>query len=108
GEGDGGGIEGESEWCTVEVAAGEHGTGFGEDERVIGGGAGLDLDAVGGEAQCAAHRAVHLRHAAQAVGVLHAGGSGAAVGRDVAPLQECAQAGGGDGPAGKGGATADG
>ena len=68
--------------------------GFGEDQRIVGGGSGLDFDAVGGEAQRAAHRAVHLRHAAQAVGVLHARGSGAARGIDVAPLQQRAQAGG--------------
>src|ERR1035437_11061095 len=60
---------------------------FGEDERVIGSAAGFNFDGVGGEAECAAHRAVHLRHAAQAVGVLHAGGGGAAGGGDIACFQ---------------------
>src|ERR1019366_5392863 len=58
--------------------------------------AGFNFDGVGGEAECAAHRAVHLRHAAQAVGVLHAGGGGAAGGGDIARFQERAQAGGND------------
>ena len=95
GEGDRGGVEGESERRSVEVAAGEHVARFGEDERVIGGGAGFDFDRVGGEAESAAHGAVHLRHAAQAVGILHARGSGAACGSNVAAFEQHAQACGG-------------
>jgi hypothetical protein len=90
GERDGGGIERESQRRAVKIAAGDH-VAAGKHQRVIGGRAGFRLHRLPREVQCAAHRAVHLRHAPQAVGILHAGGRATARWIDVACVQETPQ-----------------
>ena len=55
----------------MEIAAGDHGFVIGEDQRVVGHGVQLQLQHAAHMLERIAHRAVHLRHAAQAVGVLH-------------------------------------
>ncbi len=64
----------------MEVAAGEHGAvvrragrWVWKNERIIGSGAGFDLEDRRDVGERTANGAVDLRHAAQAVGVLHAG-----------------------------------
>ena len=56
----------------VEVAVREHLAPVGEHQRVVGGRVDLDRDHAGGVGGGVAHRAVHLRRAAQRVGVLDA------------------------------------
>ena len=55
----------------VEVAARQHLAGVGEHERVVGRRIHLPFDDAGDERQGVAEGAVDLRHAADAVGVLH-------------------------------------
>ena len=62
-------VDGQGQRLAVEVAAGDH-LARREDERVVGGGVHLDRQHALQLVERVAHRAVHLRHAAQRVGVL--------------------------------------
>src|SRR5207237_9929133 len=89
-------VEGEAEDLAVEVAAAQHRAVLGKDQRVVGHRAQLALEHAAREADRLPGRAVHLRHAAPAVGLLYAravtvrlddaaaGGQPAQVGRDGA------------------------
>src|SRR5262249_6589837 len=100
GERGGSGGEGECERGAMKISAGEHIAGIGKHERIVGGGPGFDFHGGARERQGVAHGAVYLRHAAQAVGVLDAGGRGAAGGIDIAWGQGGGQMGGGGGVVG--------
>ncbi len=62
-------VERQCQRLAVEVAAGDH-LAAGEDERVVGGSVDLDAEDALELRERVARRAVDLRHAAQAVGVL--------------------------------------
>ena len=65
-------VERQPQHLAVEVAAAQHDAVVGKHERVVRHGAELAPEHAAGEVEGRARRAVHLRHAAQAVGVLHA------------------------------------
>ena len=71
-DGDGGVIESERERRAVKISTGENVAVIGENEWVVGRRAGFDRENFFAMGERAADRAVHLRHAAQAVGILHA------------------------------------
>ena len=71
GQRDGGVIERESERRAVKISARDHITAFRKDERIIRGRRGFNQQNFFAMRERAAHRAVHLRHATDAVGVLH-------------------------------------
>ena len=55
----------------MEIAAGNHFAGVGENQRIVGRRIHLDFDRFPGPAHCVFGRAMHLRHAAQRIGILH-------------------------------------
>ncbi len=76
----------------MEVSAREHGA-IVEDERVVRRGVELRRDQPLGESDGLEHRPVHLRHAAQRVGVLHARVVRTVRLADLAPFEQGAQQG---------------
>ena len=64
-------IRGDRNRRAVEIPARDDVAGLGEHHRVVGGAVGLDRRCLADEAQRVARRALHLRSAAQRVGVLH-------------------------------------
>src|SRR6266446_3435970 len=69
-------VGGQRDRLSVEVSARDDLRGVGEDQRIVGGGVHLTLDNTRHFGQGIAQGAVYLRHAANAVGVLHLFASG--------------------------------
>src|SRR5262249_21479545 len=93
GYGDRGVIERQRDRLAMKIAARQDLTLVGEDERVVGGAVDLDLHYAARMFERVAHGAVHLRHATQRIGVLHARIDGAVAVRlaNFAVLDQFAQ-----------------
>ena len=89
GERDGGIVKRIGKRRPMEVAAGKHLAAGRKDERVIGCGAGFGFHDRGDVVEHVADRAMHLRHAAQAVGILNPRVVGAVRFANLAALEQC-------------------
>src|SRR5260370_5314988 len=65
-------VKREGQRCAMKVPARENLTSIGEHQWIIGGASRFDLDGFSRVCERSTHRAVYLRHATQAIGVLHA------------------------------------